>query len=267
MNMLVDVMRSVVRTGEVIDLGQVLDEHTPHHPNHPPFMYRLTKEHGDTSYSGGVSASNDVIVMGTHVGTHIDGFAHIAVEGTLVGGRKAAELGTRTHGYREIGIDRAKPIVGRGVLIDVAAFKGVDCLEPGYAIVDSELAAACASQGVTIEEGDSVLLRTGWQKHWGNPRKYVGLAEGSPGPDGSAARWLAEHGIVASGSDTLVYEMQPAPTLPVHVEFLVNRGIHIMECMNLDELAARKAWTFLFVALPLKIAGGTGSPIRPVAVI
>lgn len=265
--MLVEIMRSVVRTGEVVDLGQTLDERTPHHPNHPPFMYRLTKEHGDTSYAGGVSASNDMIVMGTHVGTHIDGLAHIAVEGIVAGARKASEVATRTKGYADIGIDKVRPIVGRGVLIDMARFKGVDCLDPGYPITAQELAAACASQDVTIEPGDSVLIRTGWQKHWGDPRTYVGLFGGSPGPDESGGHWLAQQGIVASGSDTLVYEMQPAPTLPVHVEFLVNRGIHIMECLKLDELAAREAWTFLFIALPLKIAGGTGSPIRPVAVI
>jgi kynurenine formamidase len=264
--MLQETIRNYVGNGEIFDLGMNLDENTPHHPSHPPFMYRMTKAHGDMSYEGGVSASNDMFSMGTHIGTHIDGLAHIAKDGLLHGGQAAATAGDRLRGYHTLGIDKAEPIVGRGILIDMARFHEVGSMEGGQAISGDDLEEACKRQGIVVEAGDTVLIRTGWLKHWSDPRTYVGLHVGSPGPDHSAALWMAERGIRCSGTDTLVYEQQPAPTLPVHVEFLVNRGIHIIECLNLDELAARRIYTFIFVALPLKIAGGTGSPIRPIAI-
>lgn len=264
--MLQEIMHKYVVKGEVIDLGQTLDANTPHHPNHPPYMYRLTKSHGDMSYAGGVTASNDMFSMGTHIGTHIDGLAHIARDGIVHGGVSAVEAGSKLGGYHTLGIDKVAPLVGRGVLIDMAGYYGVESMEGGQPISADDLEAACARQGVSIEEGDTVLIRTGWLKHWSDPRTYVGLQLGSPGPDHSAAIWMGDRKIRCSGTDTLVYEKQPEPTLPVHVEFLVTRGIHIIEALNLDELAAKKAHTFVFVALPLKIAGGTGSPIRPVAI-
>lgn len=264
--MLQEVMKKYVVRGEVIDLGQTLDADTPHHPSHPPYMYRITKAHGDTSYEGGVTASNDMFSMGTHIGTHIDGLAHIAKNGLVHGGQAAAEAGDKLSGYHTLGIDKAAPVVGRGVLLDMALFHGVDCMRGGQAITAADLEAACRQQGVTVEPGDSVLIRTGWLKHWSDPKTYVGLHVGSPGPDQTAGQWLGERNIRCSGTDTLVYEQQPAMTLPVHVEFLVNRGIHIVECLNLDELAVRQIYHFLFVALPLKISGGTGSPIRPIAI-
>jgi kynurenine formamidase len=264
--MLQETIKKHVVTGEIIDLGQTLDANTPHHPSHPPFMYRITKSHGDTSYDGGVTASNDMFSMGTHIGTHIDGLGHIAKDGFVYGGQAAADAGDKLSGYHTIGIDKAAPIVGRGVLIDMAGFHGVDSMEGGQSISAQDLQAACARQGITVEAGDSVLIRTGWLKYWSDPKTYVGLHVGSPGPDHSAGIWMGERKIRCSGTDTLVYEKQPAMTLPVHVEFLVKRGIHIIECLNLDELAARRIYTFVFVALPLKIAGGTGSPIRPIAI-
>lgn len=264
--MLREIFQKFVVMGKVVDLGQTLDANTPHHPNHPPFMYRLTKQHGDTSYQGGVTASNDMFSMGTHIGTHIDGLAHIAKDGVMHGGLQASETGDKLRGYQTIGIDGLAPIVGKGVLIDMARYHGVDSLDGGQSITADELEDACKQQGVEIEAGDCVLIRTGWLKFWSDPRTYVGLRTGSPGPDNSAAIWMGDHKILCSGTDTLVYEMQPEPTLPVHVEFLVNRGIHIMECLNLDELAAEQIHQFVFVALPLKIAGATGSPIRPIAI-
>jgi hypothetical protein len=94
-------VRSIVRAGEIIDLGQTLTVDTPHHPNHPPFMFRLTKEHGDVVYGGGVSAANDMFSMGTHIGTHIDGLGHIAQNGTVCGRKGLEGHGRRVPVLRE----------------------------------------------------------------------------------------------------------------------------------------------------------------------
>lgn len=254
----------VVKVGAVADLGHVLDVATPHHPAHAPYMYRMTKCHGDVTYEGGVSAANDMFSMGAHIGTHIDGLGHIAQCGMVHGERKAEDFQTVLGGFREVGIDSVAPIVCRGVMLDIAGLHGVPTLEPGQEITVDDLQRACARQGVSVERGDAVLLRTGWSAHLAKPRLFVGLL-GSPGPGLPATQWLVERGMRITGSDTLSYECQPAPSLPVHVELLVKRGIHIMEAMNLETLVDAGVSAFLFVCSPLRIAGGTGSPVRPIA--
>jgi kynurenine formamidase len=89
----------------------------------------------------------------------------------------------------------------------------------------------------------------------------------NPGPGEAAARWLSSRKIFAAASDTINFEMVPSRTMPVHVHLLVERGIHIIECLNLEKLAADRVFEFVFVASPLKIRGATGSPIRPFALV
>jgi kynurenine formamidase len=110
-----------------------------------------------------------------------------------------------------------------------------------------------------------VLLRTGWAKYFSDPAKFIDEVRG-PGPGVAGARWLSERRVFAAGSDTVAFEKVPDPGMPVHVHLLVESGIHIIECLNLEELAAAGVSEFLFVALPLKIRGATGSPVRPVAI-
>ena len=113
--------------------------------------------------------------------------------------------------------------------------------------------------------GSVVLVRTGWARHWDDGVAYLGFETGCPGVLVSGAQWLAERGIQATGSDTIAYERTPAPSLPVHVHLLVEHGIPIIEAMNLERLVADEAWDFYFVAVPLSIRNGTGSPLRPLA--
>ena len=129
-------------------------------------------------------------------------------------------------------------------------------------ITPSELASA---QRADIRPGDVVLIRTGWARYFADPKKFISEVRG-PGPGIDGARWLSSQGVFAAGSDTVAFERVPDPSMPVHVHLLVESGIHIVECLNLDELAAAGIAEFLFVALPLKIRGATGSPVRPVAI-
>ena len=117
-----------------------------------------------------------------------------------------------------------------------------------------------------VEEGDVVLLRTGHIRHWPGP-DYYRQKGGIPGINLEGARWLSERGVFMVGSDNYCVEVQPAPAAPVHIHMLVEKGIHLLEVAVLEELSRTKTTEFLFVCLPLKIRGGTGSPTRPVAIV
>jgi kynurenine formamidase len=125
---------------------------------------------------------------------------------------------------------------------------------------------AAEAEGVEIAEGDAVLVRTGWIQYWDDRQKYVAIEEGAPGVIESGARHLAEKKIAFTGSDTTAYDRVPPHHLPCHVILLMQNGIQIMEMLNLEELAREEIFQFLFIALPLKIKGGAGSPIRPIAI-
>jgi kynurenine formamidase len=154
----------------------------------------------------------------------------------------------------------------------VAGHRGVDCLPAGSAVDAAEVEAVAAAQGVEIREWDVVVVRTGYMGLWPDADRMA--AHRAPGPDLTAARLLADRGVVAVGSDTETFEVQPAPDpghpanpQPVHTLLLIERGIYIMESLDLEELAADGVHEFLFVALPLKIAGATGSMMDPLAVV
>lgn len=242
----------------------------PQSPNHPPFRMALTRRHGDMVRPDGSSAAAEMIVTGGHVGTHIDAFCHVSFEGRLHGGVDAAAAQTGGR-FRSHGAETIAPIVSRGVLLDVAAAKGRRILEPGSAVTARDLAEAAGRAGVSLRPGDAVLIRTGWGSLWSDPRAFVGHDTGVPGPDEAAARWLVDQGARVVGSDTVAFEVIAAGdghrVLPVHRILLVESGVHIIETLLLEELAAARVYSFLFVAVPLRIVGATGSPFRPVAIV
>ena len=266
-----DDLLALASSARVYELGVDLYPGVPHFPTHPPFVFGLTKRHGEvtTELPDGriASSSADAISTGTHVGTHLDGIGHVSCNGMLFGGARASaqsyEKGLPAHG-----LETVAPISRRGVLLDIARLEGVASLPKDFSINPEHLEAACRRQNIDIRAGDVVLLRTGWAQHWPDPAMYVmggkGNAPTGPGPEIDAARWLSERRIFATGSDTLAYEKVPS-ALPVHVHLLVERGIHLIEVLDLEKIAADAVYEFFFVALPLKIRGATGSPIRPIA--
>jgi kynurenine formamidase len=164
------------------------------------------------------------------------------------------------------------PLWRRGVLYDVAGFRGVAALPAGEPVTDAELLALEAAHGAAAGAGDVALVRTGYLSGWPDPDALA--RHRGAGPDISAARLLAGRGVVAVGSDTETFEVQPAPDLgepanpqPVHTLLLIEKGVYIMESLDLEALAAAEVREFLFVALPLAIRGATGSMIDPVAVV
>ncbi|MDI5969342.1 cyclase family protein [Streptomyces sp. SL13] len=264
---LLAVLAKGVRT---IELGQPLFTGMPCSPNHPGFRMALARRHGDLRRPDGGSASSEVIVTGGHVGTHIDALSHVSQDGRLHGGVDA-EKAQRGGAFTELGAEQIPPLVTRAVLLDVAAVLGVDVLEPGYGVTREDLLEAAEHAGALPRPGDVALVRTGWAAHFARPQTYLGHATGVPGVTEDAAEWLAAQGIVATGADTTAYERIPPGeghrTLPVHRLLLVEHGIYLMEHLNLEEIAASGLTEFPLVVSPLRIVGGTGSPIRPIAVV
>jgi kynurenine formamidase len=246
---------------KLYDLGQPLYAGVPHFPGHPPFAMTLNKLHGEFVLNNGASSASETLALGGHVGTHIDALSHFSCDGKMHAGVVPRQ--SYTGGVEDYAVDTIDPIWRRGVLFDVARLAGVDALDPDFAVTPEHLRDC----GVEPRAGDIALIRTGWGAFWRDARRFVTGGSGAqargPGPRIEAARWLSERGVFAAGSDTIAFEKVPS-NMEVHVHLLVECGIHIIECLSLENLPVQE---FTFVALPLKIRGGTGSPIRPVAMV
>jgi kynurenine formamidase len=266
-----DALLAAVQAGvDVVDLGRQLRVGMPQSPNHPQFWHTLPRRHGDMTRADGGSAANDMITTGTHVGTHIDALAHVSHDGRLHGGADAEAAG-RGGRYEQLGVHTITPMLRRGVLLDVPAHLGVQRCEGGYEITVGDLEGAIARQGVAVEPGDVVLVRSGWGQLFEEGGRYLGRDTGVPGVGEAGARWLAGHRVHAVGADTIAFErLAPAgghSFLPAHRVLLVEHGIYIVEALDLEALAARRRHVFTFVLVPLNIHGATGSPVRPLAVV
>jgi kynurenine formamidase len=266
-----DALLAAVQAGvRLIELGQPFFTGMPCSPNHPGFRMTLIRRHGDMVRPDGGSASNEIIVTGGHVGTHVDALSHVSHDGLMHGGVDAAAAQTGG-AFRQLGAEHTPALLTRGVLLDVAATKGVDVLPPGYGVTAQDLADAADRAGVEVRRGDVALIRTGWARHFDDAATYLGQAEGVPGANPDAGQWLADAGVVTTGADTTAFEqIRPGAghsVLPVHRILLVESGIHILEHLNLEHASAAALTEFVFVMAPLRIVGGTGSPIRPFAAV
>jgi kynurenine formamidase len=266
----VNLLQSIEGGTQIYDLSQPLAAETPFSPNHPGFRMSLMRRHGDMVREDGSSASNEIFVTGGHVGTHVDALAHVSYKGKLYGG-VSAEDAQRGGRFSEHGIDAMKPLFCRGVLLDVAGLRGIEVLPGGYGISGGDLQAAAEKAGVEVHSGDVALVRSGWARNFEDAEMFLGHETGVPGPTEEAGRWLVDRGVCATGADTVAYEQIPPGAghrlLPVHRLLLVECGVHIIEVLNLEQLAEDGVHEFLFVLAPLRIIGGTGSPVRPLAVV
>jgi kynurenine formamidase len=260
-----------VTTGTTIyDLGRPLFAGMPQSPNHPQFRMALTRRHGDMVRADGGSAAAEILVTGAHVGTHIDALAHVSQDGRLHGGIDAYAAQVGGH-FRELGAHTIAPMLCRGVLLDIPRVLGLPSCAPAMEITPEMLDEAEKLAGVTLSPGDVALVRSGWGQRFDDPDAYVGRDSGVPGVGEAGASWLAERRVRAAGADTIAFERLAAGAghslLPAHRVLLVEHGIHIIETMNFEELAAAEVGAHLFVLAPLAIVGGTGSPVRPLAVV
>jgi kynurenine formamidase len=266
-----DALLDAVSAGiRLVELGQPFFTGMPCSPNHPGFRMTLIRRHGDMVRADGGSAANEIIVTGGHVGTHVDALSHVSHDGVMYGGVDAAEAQVGGS-FRALGAEHTPAFLRRGVLLDVAATLGVDVLAPGQGVGAAELQAALDRCGTDLRPGDVALVRTGWAQHFDDAERYLSRADGVPGVTPDGGRWLADASVSATGSDTTAFE-QILPgaghsVLPVHRILLVESGIHIIEHMALEEASAAGLIEFTFVMAPLRIVGGTGSPVRPLAAV
>lgn len=213
-----------------------------------------------------VAYTGDAISMYTHTGTHIDALNHFGLHGEVWNGFAADQhLGDR--GWTKVGVEKFPPIIARGVLIDVAAYKGVTMLPDSYSITPDDLRGALARQGTRLAPGDVVLIRGGRMTVWPDVEKYV---LNQPGLGLAGAKWLVDHQrVMVVGGDNLSLEHFPVEGtenwIPVHSFLLAQRGVPIIEVAFLEELARDRVYEFAFVAGPLKLRGASAAPFRPVA--
>ena len=266
-----DPLLDAIRGGTLTyDLSRPYVVGMPQSPNHPAYWRALPRRHGDAVREDGGSAANDLITMGTHVGTHIDALGHVSQDGLLHGGADAAteQMGGA---FPDHGIHTFTGGLSRGILLDVPAALGAARCHDGYEITPADLDAALELTGATPGPGDVLLVRSGWGSRWHEGAAYIGLATGVPGVSEAGARWLAAHAPRAVGADTIAFEQLQAgkghAVLPAHRVLLVEAGINIIETMNLEEISAADVRVFTLVLAPLPLVGATGSPVRPLAII
>lgn len=261
----------LVRTGEVVDLGSTLSRDMPRgrgDDTFAPFQvlrHRTSRDIVRGEEMAGASFSTELVMGTPHVGTHLDAFCHVQYDGRVYGGATAGDA-EGDFGWRAQAMEGIKPILTRGVLLDIAGDRGVERLPDFDEIPLAEVQAALTRRGLTVEPGDAVLIRTGKMRQYDDPATFVA---GQPGLGVDAAIWLYDQGMSVLGADNTSVEPQPVPDWRrnLHVEMLYRRGVHLLEWVNLEPLVPTGATTFLFACLPLKIRGATGSWVRPVAVL
>lgn len=253
----------LVKSGRIYVLAIPLSEETPVHPvRQPPQHY--VKFHGMSGTGRG--AAEDVLVVNTHSGTHIDPLSHTWVDGLMYNGESAEQVTPK--GVTVLSVDKIGAIWTRGALLDVPVYRGVELLEAGELVTPPDLQGCCQSEGVTLQPGDAVLVRTGWYQM--SQRDRYRHDHARPGLSSESVDWLIEQDVAVLGVDTFTADPTPPdPATPqgsVHQRFLHKHGGYLIESMDLEEIARDAVYRFLFVVAPLRIKNGLGSPITPLAV-
>ncbi len=261
-------------SAQVIELNHVWDANSPLLSFNPPYTMGMVDSHKDTAgMIPELSFAADMMYFsGQHGAPNIDAIGHIGHNGQAFGGISTEEIeGAR--GLKSLGIEEypTERLLNRAVLLDVARYKGVDHLAPGYEITAQDLEETAKAQKVTIEAGMSVLIRTGFGQFFNDDaQKYMGLR---PGPGAEAATWLAQKDIFLTGADQLSYEVVPesGTIFPAHRILLADNGIYIVENMNLEALstalASAKNFEFMLVMNPPRVRGATGMAVNSFAIL
>lgn len=260
---------SLIREGRVYDLGTEIGGGMPHGPAEVfgPFRWlNYRTPGGGPMREEGFQFSMELIMGSPHQGSHIDALAHIQTDDRIYGGATVDEaLGD--FGWRQHGAETIQPIVGRGILLDVAASEGVEQLRDDHTIGVDDLERCLERQGTDLRSGDVVLVRTGKIAEFKRGEETFYMTQ--PGVGRDAGLWLYERGMAVLGTDTSSAEPSPFAdaTRTLHRALIVERGVHLLEILDLDELAADRVHDFFFTCAPLKLVGATGSWVRPLAIV
>jgi kynurenine formamidase len=255
---------ATVRSGRNVSCARPLDTR-PSADNPLPVAHHMTG-----TATEGMGADYFAISPHGFSTSHIDALCHIFHEGRLYNGYPAEAV--TAHGATKLGIHQLRAgIVTRGVLLDIPALRGVDALEPGEPIFPEDLEAAEKKAGLEVQPGDALLVRTGrwaWRRANG-PWDASSLAAGL---DASCLPWLRGRDVAALGGDG-VSDVLPSRVddvgMPIHTVVIVAMGVHLLDNLDLDNLATACAeearWEFLFTVAPLVLRRGTASPVNPIA--
>jgi len=258
--------KNLIKTGIVYQLGRVYESAMPLFGTRH-YSLRIPQTFGPMGSNN--LMYHDEVVSGEigQIGTQFDGLGHIGIGNLFYNGNDRADF-AKPEGLTKLGVENVGAIATRGVLVDVAAFKGVAQLEGGYEITVADVTGALAREKVEIHAGDVVLFHTGWGSLWiKDNAKFNGSA---PGPGVAAAQYLIDHHVVLVGSDTWSMEVIPNPNkdlaFPVHQLLIPRNGVYIFENLLTEDLARDRAYEFAFFFAPLKLKGATGSPANPLAI-
>jgi kynurenine formamidase len=262
----------LVRQGRVVDLAHTLDDTVPAFPGRT-FRQFLTTDPNRRVGANGVNWIVEYVSAPSQLGTHVDGLNHLHSHGRMYNGHRLEDVVSES-GTTRLGIESMPQIVTRGVMLDIAAVRGVTALEAGTVVTPEDARAALGRSDTEIRPGDAVLFHTGWGRFWRtDPGRYVG---GEPGPGRALAEWLVDRGVAVTGCDTWSYGPVPAeePDEPFIVPQWLNtrHGVVVIENLRLAELAAAGAGSaavgpFLFVVSHAKLRGATGVWVAPLAIL
>jgi kynurenine formamidase len=256
----------LIRTGQVYELGHELSASMAFFGTR---KFDLTTKRTVLNPGANRRGSNEETIYGEmgQIGTQFDAFSHQTIGDSLYNCFKLDDIATR-NGFTKLGVENVGLLMTRAVLIDVAAAKGVPILPHDYEITPGDLQSALKRQNVALEPGDAVLIHTGWSRHWGRDNEQYGRS--SPGIGVAAAEWLTRQDLMLVGADNPSVEISPNPdpklNLPVHQIMLVVNGIHLLENLKLEQMAADRVYESAFILQPLKMQGATGSTVAPVAI-
>ncbi|MGH7776926.1 MAG: cyclase family protein [Candidatus Dormibacterales bacterium] len=258
-----DSLVAALSAARVYDLEQPRVIGMPAFPAHwPGYHFALGRRH-EAGLERRTSASG-MTYCAEHSGTHIDAFCHQAEEMAMFGGVAVTAAVQTQAGFKSLGVETIEPILRRGVLLDLAPGGP---LPAGTLVGVADLERAAARQGTQVRPGDVLLVRLGWGARWADAALYLE----APGMDREAAEWAAGRGVFAVGADNMAWDLPGyvdpvlGSSLPCHVVLLVRHGVHMIENLMLEELAAAGVTEFLFACVPLKYVGGTASAVRPLA--
>jgi kynurenine formamidase len=258
--------KDLIKQGIVYQLGHVYESGMPMFGTR---HYSLRIPQAFSMPGRNQAVYHDEIISGElgQIGTQFDGLGHLGIGDLFYNGNRRSEF-AQAEGLMRLGIENVGPIVTRGVLIDVARFKGVEQLQGGYEITLADLQGALQRERVEIRPGDMVLLHTGWGGLW--MKDNARFVENAPGIGIGAAQFLADKEVVVVGSDTWGVEVMPNPdsslSAPVHQLLIARNGIYLHENLITEALARDSVYEFAYMFAPLRLKGATGSPGNPIAV-